>query len=60
MLRIFADELRPGDVVTYDGHAHLITHVERSDGWTWPIAADGTGWAIALGHQLIDVDRRAA
>jgi hypothetical protein len=60
MTTIHADELRPGDVVAYDGHNHVITHVERDDGWAWPIAADGTGWAIALGHQLIDVQRRAA
>jgi hypothetical protein len=59
MTTIHADELRPGDVITYDGHRHLITDVERNDGWSWPIAADGTGWAIALGRQLIDVLRRA-
>ena len=60
MTTIHADELRPGDVITYDGHRHLITEVERGDGWAWPIAADGSGWAIALGHQLIDVRRQAA
>ena len=59
MTTIHADELRPGDVLAYDGHIHVVTHVERGDGWAWPIAADGTGWAIALGHQLIDVERRA-
>ena len=58
MTTIHADEIVPGDVVVYDGHTHLITNVERGDGWAWPIAADGTGWAIALGHELIDVDRR--
>jgi hypothetical protein len=60
MTRIHADELRPGDVIAYDGRNHLVTRVERGDGWAWPIAIDGTGWAIALSHQLIDVQRRAA
>ncbi len=59
MTTIHADELQPGDVVAYDGQRHVITDVERRDGWAWPIAADGTGWAIALGHQLINVQRRA-
>jgi hypothetical protein len=60
MTTIHADELQPGDVVVYDGCAHTITLVERHDGWAWPIAADDTGWAIALGEQLIDVERAAA
>jgi hypothetical protein len=38
----------------------LITNVEHRDGWAWPVAADGTGWAIALGRQLVDVVRVAA
>lgn len=59
MTTIHADELRPGDVVAYRGERHLITDIERHAGWAWPIAADGTGWAIALGHQLVDVQRRA-
>ncbi len=54
---IHADELRPGDIVAYEGEDHLITHVERCECWSWPVAADGTGWAIALGHQLLDVQR---
>jgi hypothetical protein len=60
MTTIHADELQPGDVVTYDGHDHQITRVDRRDGWAWPIAADDTGWAIALDHNLIDVHREAA
>ena len=60
MTTIHADELQPGDVVVYDGHARHIAHVVRRDGWAWPIAADDTGWAIALDHQLIDVHRTAA
>jgi hypothetical protein len=60
MTTIHAHDLRPGDVIAYHGQDHLITRVERCDGWAWPIAADGTGWAIALGYQLIDVQSRAA
>ena len=59
MTKIHADELQPGDVVVYGGHDHRITNVYRMDGWAWPIAADGTGWAIALGRRLIDVHRHA-
>jgi hypothetical protein len=60
IMRIYADELRPGDVVAYDGYDRRITRVDRRDGWAWPVAADGTGWAIALDHRLIDVSRAAA
>ena len=60
MTTIHANEIQPGDLVVYDGHPRMITHVERCDGWAWPVAADGTGWAIALGHQLINVLRLAA
>jgi hypothetical protein len=60
MTTIRADEIRPGDVVVHDGHDHRITHVDRRDGWAWPIAADDTGWAMALGQALIDVHRIAA
>jgi hypothetical protein len=60
MTSIHADELRPGDVVVYDGHDRRITAVDRMPGWAWPIAADGTGWAIALDHVLINVKRQAA
>ena len=59
-MKIHADELRPGDVIAYDGHHRRITSVHRRDGWAWPIAADGTGWAIALDHRVIDVGRTAA
>ena len=47
------------DVVEYDGHAHHVSHVDRRDGWAWPVASDDTGWAIALGHNLIAVHRAA-
>ena len=57
---LHADELQPGDVVWYGGQKHRITIVERRDGWAWPVAGDSTGWAIALDHSLIGVDRTAA
>ena len=57
MTTIHADEIRPGDVVVHDGRDHCITHVDRRAGWAWPIAADDTGWAMALGHQAIEVRR---
>ena len=60
MTTIPADELQPGDVVVYDGHRHRIDHIDRHDGWSWPIATDGNGWAIALGHCRIPVLRPAA
>ena len=57
MTRIHADELRPGDVVACAGERHHITHVDRCAGWAFPIAGDGHGWGLALGRELIDVDR---
>ena len=60
MTTIYADEIRPGDIVVYAGHDRRITHVDRRAGWAWPIAADDTGWAMALDHRLIDVHRLAA
>jgi hypothetical protein len=60
MTKIYADELRPGDVVAHGGQARRITRVDRHAGWAWPIAVDDSGWAMALGHRLIDVHQRAA
>ena len=60
MTTIRADGLQPGDVLVYDGHRHQITRVDRRDGWAWPVAADGVGWAIALDQRLIGVHRGAA
>ena len=60
MTTIHADELQPGDVVVYHGAAHRISRVIRQGGWDWPIAIDDTGWGIALGHGLMDVERLAA
>ena len=53
MTTMDADEVRPGDVIDCDGELHHIVRVERRDGWAWPIACDDTGWAIALGHDLV-------
>ena len=52
-----ADELHPGDVVDYCGHLHRVTKVDRGDGWSWPVASDDDGWAMALGHDLIVLHR---
>ena len=60
MTTVHADELQPGDVVVYGGHHRQIARVDRRDGWAWPVAADDTGWAIALDHELIDIHRSAA
>jgi hypothetical protein len=59
MTTIYADDLQPGDVVDYDGHPHHVAHVDRRDGWAWPVAFDDAGWAIALGHDLVAVHRAA-
>jgi hypothetical protein len=53
MTTMHADEVRPGDVIECHGELHHIVRVERRDGWAWPIACDDTGWAIALGHELV-------
>ncbi len=59
MTTIHADELRAGDVVEYHGAPHRVSHVERGAGWAWPVAFDDEGWAIALGHGLVVIDRTA-
>jgi hypothetical protein len=56
-INVHADELRPGDVLDDGGQAHRITDVVRRAGWSWPIAVDGTGWAIALDHRLVTISR---
>jgi hypothetical protein len=57
MTKIHADELRPGDIVEYHGQNHVICRVDRRDGAAWPVASDGTGWAIALGREFVLVER---
>jgi hypothetical protein len=56
-ISVHADELRPGDVLEYGGQAHRIVDVVRNPGWSWPIALDGTGWAIALTSRLVSIAR---
>lgn len=56
-MKVHADEIRPGDVVFYGSRPHRITDVARHAGWAWPVALDGTGWAIALDHHVISVSR---
>jgi hypothetical protein len=52
---IQADQIRPGDIVEYHGVRHLVSEVRRARGAAWPVACDGTGWAIALGTQPLIV-----
>jgi hypothetical protein len=57
MTEIHADELRLGDIVEYHGERHVVRRLDRSDGAAWPVASDGTGWAIALGREPVLVQR---
>jgi hypothetical protein len=57
---IHADELRAGDVLDYHGLRHRVARVDRQAGWSWPIAVDESGWAIALDHNIIEIERGAA
>ena len=60
MTTIHADELRPGDNIVHDGGSqYRVTHIECRNGWSFPIAFGDNGWAIALGRQLLVVDRAA-
>jgi hypothetical protein len=56
---IEAEQVLAGDIVEYDGVCHLVTEVRRPTGALWPVACDADGWAIALGHQRIAVQRAA-
>jgi hypothetical protein len=56
---IEAEQVLAGDIVEYCGVCHLVTEVRRPSGASWPVACDGAGWAIALGHQRISVQRAA-
>jgi hypothetical protein len=58
MTTIHATDLKPGDVVAYRGRWHRVTHIDRRDGWAWPVAY-GDGWAMALGDDPVVVDRVA-
>ena len=59
MKTIGAYEVRPGDIVVYDGEQHQVDHVDREAGWAWPVASDGVGWAMALGDAVMILDRAA-
>lgn len=59
VIEIHADEIRPGDVVDYGGHLHRVSHVDHLAGWSWPVASDDNGWAIALGDDVVGVLRPA-
>ena len=59
MTKINANDVRAGDVVYYRGRHHRIDHVDRSDGWSWPVAYDGAGWAMALGGDVLIAGRAA-
>jgi hypothetical protein len=60
MTTIYANDLRPGDVVVdHHGGQHEVTHVDRGNGWAWPVAFDDAGWAMALGDVLVTVHRAA-
>jgi hypothetical protein len=59
-MAIAAEQLRAGDVVQYGGIRHLVAEIRRPCGAAWPMAVDRDGWAIALGSQLLRVERRPA
>ena len=59
MTTIHAQDVQAGDIVDYGGEQHQVTHVDRHNGWSWPIAFDDAGWAMALGHDLVFVHRAA-
>lgn len=58
MTVIHADELRLGDdVVDDNGQHHFVTLIDARTGWSFPIAFCADGWAFAVGHQLVRVER---
>ena len=58
-MTINALQVRAGDIVDYHGEHHQVEHVEHFDGWAWPVAYDGAGWAMALGGDVVLVARAA-
>jgi len=44
-----------GDVVEYRGQCHHVAGIERRQGRACAVAFDAAGWAIALGHELVDI-----
>jgi hypothetical protein len=57
MINIRSAELGPGDVLSYGGQRRRITAVLQRPGWSFPVAVDGTGWAIALDDRPLTVMR---
>ena len=55
---IAAEQLRAGDIVEYGGTRHLVAEIRRPCGAAWPMAVDHDGWAIALGSQLLRIERQ--
>ena len=56
-ISIHANEIRPGDLLHHGGRSRRITGVLHRAGWAFPVAVDGTGWAIALGNADVTVRR---
>ena len=56
-ISIHADELRAGDLLEYGSRSRRIIAVWRGAGSAWPVAVDGTGWAIALSDRPLRVWR---
>ena len=57
IITIRANKVRAGDLLAYGDRWHRITEIIRCVGGSWPIAADGTGWAIALGDRPVRIRR---
>ncbi len=57
---IAAAQLEQGDIVEYGGVRHLVAEIRQPRGGAWPMAVARDGWAIALGTQLLRVERQPA
>ena len=56
---IAAEHLRAGDIVEYGGARHLAAEIRRPCGAAWLVAVDRDSWAIALGSELLRVERQS-
>jgi hypothetical protein len=56
---IAAEQLRAGDIVEYGGTRQLVAEIRRPCRAAWPVAVDRDDWAIALGSQLLRVERQS-
>lgn len=59
MTTIEARDVRAGDIVLYCGERHRVARVDHLRGWAWPVAFDGSGWAMALGGSVMIAARNA-